>query len=66
MSGQSPSSVQDSGVDEGEDGGMVPTETLCELLRRAFRLSQEKFSHYERIVIAHIDKKSAQKVGIMT
>jgi len=54
--------MHDSGVDEQEDAGLVPTETLCELLRRAFKLTPEKFSHYEKIVIAHIDKKSPQKV----
>ncbi|XP_052770741.1 uncharacterized protein LOC128210431 [Mya arenaria] len=60
----SPLSMHDSGVEdqEQEDSALVPTETLCELLRRAFRLTQEKFNHYEKIVIAHIDKKSPQKV----
>lgn len=58
----SPSSLHDSGVEEQEDAALVPTETLCELLRRAFKLTPEKFSHYEKIVIAHIDKKSPQKV----
>ena len=54
--------MHDSGVEDQEDSGLVPTETLCELLRRALRLTQEKFNHYEKIVIAHIEKKSPQKV----
>ncbi|KAH3717045.1 uncharacterized protein LOC127856367 [Dreissena polymorpha] len=59
---KSPASQQDSGLEDQEDSGLVPTETLCELLRRAFRLTQEKFNHYEKIVTAHIKKTTPQKV----
>ncbi|XP_053406597.1 uncharacterized protein LOC128559318 [Mercenaria mercenaria] len=57
-----PLSLHDSGVEEQEDTAMVPAETLCELLRRAFRLTQEKFNQYEEIIAAQLERKSPQKV----
>ena len=57
-----PHSAGDSGVEE-QDDAMVPAETLCELLRRAFRLTTEKFTQYEDIVASQLEKKSPQKVG---
>ena len=56
-----PHSAGDSGVEE-QDDAMVPAETLCELLRRAFRLTTEKFTQYEDIVATQLEKKSPQKV----
>ena len=56
--------MNDSGVEEQDDTAIIPAETLCELLRRAFRLSPEKFKQYEEIVASHMEKKSAQKVSI--
>ena len=57
-----PLSLHDSGVEEQEDAAMVPAETLCELLRRAYRLTQEKFNHYEEFIASQLERKSPQKV----
>ena len=57
-----PHSAGDSGMEE-QDDAMVPAETLCELLRRAFRLTNEKFNQYEDIVASQLEKKSPQKVS---
>ena len=57
-----PHSHTDSGVEEQEDTAMVPAETLCELLRRTFKLSPEKFNQYEDLIAGQIQKKSPQKV----
>ena len=56
-----PHSAGDSGMEESDDA-MVPAETLCEQLRRAFRLTTEKFNQYENIVASQLEKKSPQKV----
>jgi cytoplasmic iron level regulating protein YaaA (DUF328/UPF0246 family) len=61
-----PLSLNDSGVEEQEDTAMVPAETLCELLRRAFRLTQEKFNQYEEIIASQLERKSPQKVSKLT
>lgn len=61
-----PLSLNDSGVEEQEDTAMVPAETLCELLRRAFRLSHDKFNQYEEIIAAQLEKKSPQKVNLIS
>ena len=58
-----PHSAGDSGMEESDDA-MVPAETLCEQLRRAFRLTTEKFNQYENIVASQLEKKSPQKVNI--
>lgn len=57
-----PLSFNDSGVEEQEDTAMVPSETLCELLRRAFKLTTDKFNQYEEIIAAQLEKKSPQKI----
>lgn len=57
-----PLSHHDSGVEEQDDNAMVPLETLCELLRRAFRLSPEKFIQYEDIIASQMDNKLPDKI----
>ncbi|XP_067656860.1 uncharacterized protein [Haliotis asinina] len=57
-----PHSLHDSGVEETDDGAMIPTETLCELLRRAFRLSADRFHHYETMIAKSYQKKSPPKL----
>ncbi|XP_064600871.1 uncharacterized protein LOC135467040 [Liolophura sinensis] len=59
-----PHSIPDSGLEEFEEDttSLIPSETLCELLKRAFRLSDEKFTHYERSISESYGKLTQQKV----
>ncbi|XP_046543355.1 uncharacterized protein LOC124253592 [Haliotis rubra] len=57
-----PHSLHDSGVEETDEGAMIPTETLCELLRRAFRLSADRFHQYETMIAKSYQNKSPPKL----
>ena len=65
MKSPTPGVLTDSGVEDAgmaDDVALVPAETLCELLRRAYRLARDRFAQYEEIVATQMEKKSPQKV----
>ncbi|ESO96804.1 hypothetical protein LOTGIDRAFT_231644 [Lottia gigantea] len=57
-----PYSLQDSGVEDQDETAVIPTETLCELIRRSFHLSPSQYNQYEKIIVSNFKKRSAQKL----
>ncbi|CAG5122778.1 unnamed protein product, partial [Candidula unifasciata] len=57
-----PYSLHDSGVEESEDAGLIPMESVCEQLQRAFRLSGTVFQQYEHLIVKTYSKKSSQRL----
>ncbi|XP_041369228.1 uncharacterized protein LOC121383332 isoform X2 [Gigantopelta aegis] len=55
-----PHSLHDSGVEAEVDdtSSVIPTETLCDILRRSFRLSNTRFRYYEKEVIKIFHRKT--------
>lgn len=58
-----PYSLHDSGVEESEEAGLIPMESVCEQLQRAFRLSVTVFQQYEHLIVKTYSKKSSQRVS---
>jgi hypothetical protein len=59
-----PHSLHDSGLEEAEDLAFIPSESICNHLQRAFRLTERKFQDYRSLINKTYVKKShsAQKV----
>ncbi|XP_062622381.1 uncharacterized protein LOC134283874 [Saccostrea cucullata] len=55
-----PPTPDDSGLEE--DMSVVPADTLFELLRRTFHLSQDKFHQYEHQIYRQHQKKEPSKI----
>ncbi|GFN91005.1 hypothetical protein PoB_001751100, partial [Plakobranchus ocellatus] len=63
----SPYAFHDSGVEESDEAGLIgliPMESICQLLQRAFGLSNTLFRQYEAIIVRAYAKakKSSQKL----
>ena len=58
-----PPTPDDSGLED--DMTVVPADTLFELLRRTFHLSQEKFHTYEHQIYRYHQRKDPSRVGGM-
>lgn len=56
-----PPTPDDSGLEE--DMSIVPADTLFELLRRTFHLSQENFTKYEHQIYRFHQRKEPSRVG---
>ncbi|CAL1544395.1 unnamed protein product [Lymnaea stagnalis] len=55
-----PYSLHDSGVEEADETGFIPMESICEQLQRAFGLSKAVFRQYEALLVKAYAKKSSQ------
>ena len=60
-----PYSLHDSGVEEAEEASLIPMESICEQLLRAFRLNRRVYRQYEEAIIKSYPKKSPQKVSAL-
>ncbi|XP_055860960.1 uncharacterized protein LOC106062685 isoform X1 [Biomphalaria glabrata] len=55
-------SSHDSGWEEAEEAAIIPMETVCEQLQRAFGLSKTLFLQYESLLMKCYAKKTPQRI----